>query len=185
MIYVIPRDGRQFVEHSRRYREHDFRAVHDECHTRGRTAGTVYVLDGAWAMPWFPALVLRLVADGWHVQRDTGVYVEKFLPELAMESALLRARQMAPAPIHAFGASAQREQSKEECAELITSLCHYTRGKANEWDVVGEIADVLVTALQMADLFGADLVALRMGIKLDALEARIQNQRARPHTETP
>lgn len=46
--------------------------------------------------------------------------------------------------LETYGFEAQSRMVNEECAELINALCKYKRGRANEYDVITEIADVMI-----------------------------------------
>lgn len=66
----------------------------------------------------------------------------------------------------------------EEGAELTQALLHWLRGKALSEHVQDEIADVLITALQMRRMFGATEVDGRIRIKLERLSNNLSNTEA-------
>lgn len=72
-----------------------------------------------------------------------------------------------------FGIVAQMDMMQEEMDELGVALSHYKRGRAKEEDVITEIADVLIVALQMAIYFGKDEVDAEINRKLARLEGVI------------
>lgn len=74
---------------------------------------------------------------------------------------------------HRWGRDAQVAMAIEEGAELAAALCHFARGRASEREVQGEIADVLVTALQLAGMFGWDETLDRLDEKLARLHSRL------------
>ena len=68
-----------------------------------------------------------------------------------------------------WGADAQYDQMVEECAELITALKHFRRGKTDQQAVINELADVSLMLGQLAWMFGADKVAAATQQKLAKL----------------
>nr|DAX08743.1 MAG TPA: nucleoside triphosphate pyrophosphohydrolase [Bacteriophage sp.] len=75
--------------------------------------------------------------------------------------------------LETYGFEAQSRMVDEECAELINALCKYKRGRANEYDVITEIADVMIMCEQMAIHFGKEEVAKEIETKLYRLEERL------------
>ncbi|SEA00021.1 hypothetical protein SAMN05660420_01019 [Desulfuromusa kysingii] len=57
--------------------------------------------------------------------------------------------------ISQWGKEAQYDQMVEECAELITALKHFRRGKVNQQVVIDELADVTLMLGQLRWMFGA------------------------------
>lgn len=53
-----------------------------------------------------------------------------------------------------FGSDKQMDQAEEECMELCLALRHFKRSKADENDVITEIADVTIMCQQLARIFG-------------------------------
>ena len=53
-----------------------------------------------------------------------------------------------------FGADSQVNMAIEECAELITALRHYARGKVSIGHVADEIADVEIMMRQLRVIIG-------------------------------
>lgn len=72
-----------------------------------------------------------------------------------------------------YGFEAQSRMVDEECAELINALCKYKRGRANGYDVITEIADVIIMCEQMATHFGKEAVEKEIESKLSRLEERL------------
>lgn len=72
-----------------------------------------------------------------------------------------------------YGFEAQSRMVDEECAELINALCKYKRNRANGYDVITEIADVMIMCEQMAIHFGKEAVAKEIETKLSRLEERL------------
>jgi NTP pyrophosphatase (non-canonical NTP hydrolase) len=62
------------------------------------------------------------------------------------------------AALEKWGTEAQFDQMVEECAEMITVLKHYRRGRAGEAEVIGELADVTLMVGQLTFIFGEERV---------------------------
>ena len=69
-----------------------------------------------------------------------------------------------------WGEEAQYDQAVEECAELITALKHFRRGKADAAAVIAELADVTLMLGQLSYMFGPQQVAEAVESKLVKLE---------------
>ena len=69
-----------------------------------------------------------------------------------------------------WGAEAQYDQAVEECAELITALKHFRRGKAGAEAVIGELADVTLMIGQLTYMFDPEKVARAVQEKLAKLD---------------
>lgn len=78
-------------------------------------------------------------------------------------------REVYRATLQKWGAEAQYDQAVEECAELITVLKHFRRGKVGEAEVVSELADVILMAGQLAYMFGEEKVEQAVEEKLGKL----------------
>lgn len=78
------------------------------------------------------------------------------------------------ATLDKWGEQAQYDQAIEECAELITTLKHYKRGKAGAEEVIGELADVTLMIGQLSWMFGADQVDQAINRKLAKLSNLLQ-----------
>ena len=74
------------------------------------------------------------------------------------------------ATLEKWGEKAQYEQMVEECAELITALKHFERGKIERSGIIAELADVTLMVGQLTWMFGADEVATAIDSKLVKLE---------------
>lgn len=72
-----------------------------------------------------------------------------------------------------FGEEAQMGKTQEECRELDDAIYDYAVGEADEDAVIDEIADVIVMAEQMADVFGRDAVTERVEFKMNRLQNRL------------
>lgn len=91
--------------------------------------------------------------------------------------ALKDAEPAALCALELYGDDAQRSQAVEECSELITALMHDQRGRHTNLEqspVLGEIADVLIMALQMAHLYGIDRVVEHVDHKAQRLRMRME-----------
>jgi NTP pyrophosphatase (non-canonical NTP hydrolase) len=53
-----------------------------------------------------------------------------------------------------WGIHAQEDMVKEECAELITAISHFQRGRVDQEKVLGEIIDVLFTVGELVYIHG-------------------------------
>ena len=73
-----------------------------------------------------------------------------------------------------LGADNQMAQTIEECAELITALCHYRRKKISDKEVISEIADVAIMVDQLALVFGKEEVAKVKKEKLKRLRRMLK-----------
>jgi len=71
-----------------------------------------------------------------------------------------------------FGEASQKQKAIEELGELIVALCRQGYG-GTVVDVVDEIADVVIMANQLRQIFGTIAVDRRIEQKLDRLEMRI------------
>ena len=75
------------------------------------------------------------------------------------------------ATIDKWGEEAQYDQAIEECAELITALMHYRRGKIDRQAVIDELADVSLMVGQLSWMFGTDEVEKAAGHKRKKLDS--------------
>jgi NTP pyrophosphatase (non-canonical NTP hydrolase) len=73
-----------------------------------------------------------------------------------------------------WGEEAQYDQTVEECAELITALKHFRRGKADAAAVIAELADVTLMLGQLSYMFGPQQVAEAVESKLAKLEGLLR-----------
>jgi NTP pyrophosphatase (non-canonical NTP hydrolase) len=78
------------------------------------------------------------------------------------------------ATLDKWGVEAQYDQTIEECAELITALKHFKRGKASETKIIEELADVLLMTHQLIFMLGEDRVSQAIDNKLRKLEKLLQ-----------
>lgn len=75
-----------------------------------------------------------------------------------------------------WGCDAQRQKAIEEASELAAALARDATGSAThdtEAEVVGEVADVLIMACQMAELYGVDAVIEALKAKAERLAKRL------------
>ena len=74
------------------------------------------------------------------------------------------------ATLDKWGEDAQYDQAVEECAELITALKHYRRGKADRQAVIAELADVTLMIGQLTWMFGTEEVERAKNSKISKLD---------------
>lgn len=84
------------------------------------------------------------------------------------------AREICLTAVKEYGSGAQIEKAKEELFELGTALSHFQQGRATTDEVVTEIADVTIMALQLALIFGENEVSEEMRVKLERLVERMR-----------
>lgn len=82
-----------------------------------------------------------------------------------------------------FGYDSQLFMMLEEAGELIVALARLYRGRADETDVITEVADVLIMARQMEFIFGVQATEEEIDNKLERLERRIEEYRERKKQE--
>jgi NTP pyrophosphatase (non-canonical NTP hydrolase) len=75
-----------------------------------------------------------------------------------------------------WGEDGQYDQAVEECAELITVLKHFRRGKADAAAVINELADVSLMVGQLSYMFGEAEVQKAIGAKLEKLGRLLAEQ---------
>ena len=73
-----------------------------------------------------------------------------------------------------WGPEAQYDQAVEECAELITALKHFRRGKIEAQAVINELADVTLMLGQLTWMFGTEKVDQAVQDKLFKLRQLLQ-----------
>ena len=78
--------------------------------------------------------------------------------------------------VNHYGSVSQILMAIEEGSELTQALLHWLRDKASREHVQDEIADNLITALQMRRMFGATKVDERIRIKMERLESGLSNR---------
>ena len=83
---------------------------------------------------------------------------------------MMRYRETYKKTIKKWGEEAQYNQMIEECAELIATLQHFSRGKASSDDVVNELADVFLMVGQLTYMFGEDQLTAAVGKKIAKLQ---------------
>jgi NTP pyrophosphatase (non-canonical NTP hydrolase) len=70
------------------------------------------------------------------------------------------------AALNKWGTEAQFDQMVEECAEMITVLKHFRRGRVGEAEVIAELADVTLMVGQLTFIFGEERVQQAVQDKL-------------------
>ncbi len=80
------------------------------------------------------------------------------------------------ATLEKWGIEGQYDQAVEECAELITVLKHFRRGKADAAAVINELADVTLMVGQLSYMFGEAEVQKAIGVKLEKLGGLLAEQ---------
>lgn len=75
--------------------------------------------------------------------------------------------------IKTYGKEAQTHMLFEEMAELQNALCKLARGRGSNRDVCEEIADVMIMCLQMAQIYGPELVEGWAEYKIARLKDRL------------
>ncbi|NOY13873.1 MAG: antitoxin [Deltaproteobacteria bacterium] len=86
----------------------------------------------------------------------------------------MQMEQIYRAAIDKWGKDAQYDQAVEECAELITALKHYRRGKVDKQAVIAELADVSLMLGQLSWMFGAEQVETAVKTKLEKLDTLLK-----------
>lgn len=71
-----------------------------------------------------------------------------------LEGALLSAFSAGVLALDVYGEAAQEKMSIEEMAELTAALMQHARGRRNPDEVLREVADVVITVLQVGLVFG-------------------------------
>jgi len=69
-----------------------------------------------------------------------------------------------------WGHESQINMMIEECAELITALRHFARGKATIDDVCSELADIEIMSAQMRSCFGNKKIEAAIELKIMRLK---------------
>lgn len=77
--------------------------------------------------------------------------------------------------IDEWGINAQAEMAEEEAAEFIVASKHYARGKADDGDVIDELADIRIMYEQLAHFLGHERVENRVEAKMDRLRERLED----------
>lgn len=75
--------------------------------------------------------------------------------------------------IELWGVEPQFRCCQEECGELISAINQFDRGRGTVEDLASEIADVLITAMQLKQMVGP-LVEKVIDEKLERLDKRIK-----------
>lgn len=83
-----------------------------------------------------------------------------------------RALDICRSAVKWFGKDNQQKQAVEEMAELTVALNHLRRGKCKKEDVCSEIADVLIMANQLAEIYGRQNVDYHIEQKLERLRKK-------------
>lgn len=78
------------------------------------------------------------------------------------------------AALRTWGEDAQFDQAVEECAELITALKHYRRGRVSQEAIVAELADVALMVGQLSYMLGEEKVEEAIEAKVEKLRRLLQ-----------
>jgi len=89
------------------------------------------------------------------------------------------------ATLDQWGEEAQYDQMVEECAELITALKHFRRGKVEQQTVIDELADVTLMLGQLTWMFGASEVTEAVQKKLKKLNKLLESPAESAAKELP
>jgi len=73
-----------------------------------------------------------------------------------------------------WGVNFQEEMVVEECAELITAIRHFNRGKISHEELITELADVLIVCSQFALNLDMVLVEDEIEQKLERLRKKVR-----------
>lgn len=91
-----------------------------------------------------------------------------------------RIEPLVTAAIDKWGQQVQMVKACEECAELVVQLCKIINRSPSSIDaVIDEVADVLIVAHSMRQVFGPIAVDARIEYKLDRLEKALAKDYAR------
>lgn len=77
------------------------------------------------------------------------------------------------AAVDEWGIESQVDMAEEEAAEFIVASKHFAREKANEDDVIDELADLRIMSEQLTEYIGRKKVNERVQIKMDRLRERL------------
>lgn len=87
---------------------------------------------------------------------------------------MMRYRDIYARTISKWGIDAQYDQTIEECAELIATLQHFSRGKVDKDAVVDELADVFLMVGQLTYMFGEDRLSAAVEKKIAKLHLLLE-----------
>lgn len=90
---------------------------------------------------------------------------------------MMRHREIYAKTIMKWGEQAQYDQAIEECAELITTLQHFARGKVDRDRVIEELADVFLMVGQLAYMFGEERLDAAVETKIAKLRLLLDSER--------
>ncbi len=83
--------------------------------------------------------------------------------------------------VELWGEESQIKQAVEECAELITALCHKDRGKTDWRGVAKEVADVEIMCCQLREIIGYKIVDKCKIEQLGKLKEDLENEYKKGH----
>lgn len=86
----------------------------------------------------------------------------------------MQTEQLYRATLDKWGKESQYDQTIEECAELITVLKHFRRGKADQQAVIDELADVTLMLGQLTWMFGTEQIEAAVQRKLAKLNRLLE-----------
>lgn len=77
--------------------------------------------------------------------------------------------------VDAWGVDTQLRLLQEECGECVAAVNHFYRNRPeSEEELIKEVADVLLSAMQVRHIIGKEAVDATMKYKLDRLEERLK-----------
>ena len=86
----------------------------------------------------------------------------------------MKEKELYQKAIELWGVEGQIRQAIEECAEMITALCHKDRDKVDWGDVAKEVADVEIMCSQLREIIGPEIVDRYKKEQLVRLEQEIE-----------
>jgi len=84
-----------------------------------------------------------------------------------------RDRRTFEAAVDEWGIEAQVNMAEEEAAEFIVASRHFAREKADEDDVIDELADLRIMSEQLTEFIGRERVENRVRTKMNRLRERL------------
>lgn len=93
-----------------------------------------------------------------------------------MEELLPHAKGTGMSALRRFGALHQIDKCIEELLELVLELGKHKAGSKNTEAIIDEVADVWLTTIQMALLFGWENCERRFQFKIDRLDSLMNPQ---------
>lgn len=91
-------------------------------------------------------------------------------------AALIPAHDAGMAALQTWGPQAQMAVATEEAGELVSALARHARGRVGVEAVAEEVADVLLTAMQVAQVYGVEEVIDALTAKTARLDRRVRGE---------